>query len=117
MADLPEILSAVVVGPNDKLVLVLPQDTDRETVHEMKRRLPEDLRDRVLLVAGAEGLAVLRDPKAEGSMVGQCGDTIQVIGESRLVCHLAYGHVGEHSNGGATWTNLASEANGESDRG
>ena len=60
---LPGILATVVVGPHDKLVIVLPDDTSSERVVQMRAQLSEiapDLTARVLFVAGAQQLAVLR---------------------------------------------------------
>ena len=57
--DPPQPNAALVVGPDDVLVLAFPTMTLRERDH-FRSELPENLRDRVLFVAGADDVAVLR---------------------------------------------------------
>lgn len=61
MIPYPEILETVVLGPEDRLVIVLPETTTPEI---MKRAIEAtDARgwgERVLFVAGVEQLAVIR---------------------------------------------------------
>lgn len=63
MADHEHIWSAVTVGPEDTLVILLPNDTTQQRVDQLtadlRARRP-DLDGRVVLVAGANGLAVLK---------------------------------------------------------
>jgi hypothetical protein len=66
--------------------------------------------NRALMVATVRevlaAIAAPRDPKAEGSPAGQCGDSIPgLLGPALYSCHLAHGHTGAHSDGTATWTN------------
>lgn len=63
----PEVLgdarAALVVRPGDRLVVLLEADTTPEAVDEIVdqiRTASPDLKGRVLVVAGAEQLAVLR---------------------------------------------------------
>lgn len=64
----PEVLgdarAALVVRPDDYLVIVMPGGLPAarlgEFAQELREKLSDDLRDRVLVVAGAEQLAVLR---------------------------------------------------------
>lgn len=61
MSELPEVLSAIVVGPDDRLVIVLPKATDPMQLDLFRCVLDQrDWGDRVLIVAGVEELAVLR---------------------------------------------------------
>ena len=57
--DPPQPNAALVVGPDDVLVLSFSTMTLRERDH-FRSELPENLRDRVLFVAGADDVAVLR---------------------------------------------------------
>lgn len=58
---LPEILETVVVGPEDKLVIVAPADTNVAELDEIRESVEErGLEGRVLVLAGVEQLAVLR---------------------------------------------------------
>lgn len=112
MTSLPEVLDTVVLGPEDRLVVVLPEgaldvDEDRDRMDALVELC--GLGGRVLFVAGVEKLAVLRAPTAAGSTVGPCGDVMpsftingQPIGSCQS-CHLAHGHTGLHSDGSATW--------------
>jgi hypothetical protein len=107
MSGLPELLDALVVGSEDRVLLRFPPMSPQQY-----ERLREELDragagDRVLVVCGAEDAIVLRATKAEGSTVGQCGDYLPALlpGATSLSCHLAHGHTGMHSDGAATWTN------------
>ncbi len=63
MNTLPDILATTVVGPNDRLVIVLPADTNPERMKYVRQHLDQldpEFSARVLLVAGVEELAVLR---------------------------------------------------------
>lgn len=58
----PEPNAALVVGPNDHLVIALPADVTHVDVDRFLSTLRErGLRDRVTIVAGAKSIAVLRD--------------------------------------------------------
>lgn len=107
---LPEVLSAVVLGPDDRLVLVVRNPMSPEQHKRMQEVVERFIPGgRVLTAAGVDPL-VLRAVKAEGSTVGQCGDTLSlpplILGgaASVHVCHLAYGHTGMHSDGETTWS-------------
>lgn len=114
MTQLPDVLAAVTLGPDDRLVLVFPRGSfDYAEAEYMDSLIVErGLSGRVVLASGVEDVIVLRATKAEGSTVGQCGDQIApVISRTpggpplTLSCHLASGHSGMHSDGSATWTN------------
>jgi len=63
MNTLTDILTTVVVGPNDQLVIVLPDDTTLVRLAQMREQLREfnpELSSRVLFVAGVQELAVLK---------------------------------------------------------
>ena len=117
--SLPEVLSAVVLGPEDKLVVMVAPDTTEKTCAELAERLRALLGgDRVLVVGGSavRGIAAIRATKAEGSTVGQCGDVLREAFEGATVgyyqtrrCHLAYDHTGLHSDGDATWSSEGSK--------
>lgn len=63
MTDHEHIWSAVTVGPDDTLVILLPDATTQQRVDQLtadlRARRP-DLDGRVVFVAGATGLAVLK---------------------------------------------------------
>lgn len=118
MTALPDVLAAVTLGPEDRLVLVTRDRIDAHMLAQAVRENAPDMAERVLVCNGFEDVLVLRATKAEGSTVGQCGDQrdesyIEYIGArdkrtkrtiTRL-CHLACGHTGMHSDGEATWAN------------
>lgn len=111
--SLPDVLEAVVLGPEDRLVLIWPK-LDRYEHLQIREAIAEHgLRDRVLCAAGVEDALVLRATKAEGSTVGQCGDWLPALFDGATdpsaTCHLAYDHTGMHSDGSATWSNEGSE--------
>lgn len=57
----PQPNAALVVGPDDHLVISLPADTDVETFEAFMNGLYTNLdRDRVTVVCGAEQIAVVR---------------------------------------------------------
>lgn len=61
LRELPDVLGAVVLGPDDRLVLVFPRDLTQDQAAEFRQRLVRyGFADRVLIVAGVEELAVLR---------------------------------------------------------
>jgi len=112
VADLPEALQSVILGPEDKLVIVLKGVHSPDELRATQQAIAaHGFGDRTLILGGAVELAVLRATKAEGSTVGQCGDMAPTLmfGEreigSYLSCHLAFGHSGMHSDGEATWSN------------
>lgn len=58
----PEPNAALVVGPNDHLVIALPADVERNVVdHFIAEFRVHGLAERVTIVAGVESIAVLRD--------------------------------------------------------
>lgn len=59
-SSLPDILETLVLGPEDQLVIRLPQYTTMEQYARVRELIPAAFADRVLLVAGVEQLAVLR---------------------------------------------------------
>jgi len=106
VADLPEVLQSVILGPEDRLMLLWPSSLDEKARQQIAEQAAGD--SRVLHAFGVEDVIVLRATKAEGSTVGQCGAPVPlVLSSGALTCHLAYGHTGKHSDGEATWTNPA----------
>jgi hypothetical protein len=118
VAELPEVLEAVVLGPEDRLVICVPADLSMAERVDAATFADRFAPGRIMIVAGATSLSALRATKAEGSTVGQCGDMAPTLmfGEreigSYLSCHLAFGHSGMHSDGQATWTNEGSNTHG-----
>lgn len=61
MGELPEMLETLVLGPNDRLVVVVPNHTTPEDMARFKEQLERvGLVDRTVAIAGIEQLAVLR---------------------------------------------------------
>lgn len=58
--DLSQIKVGLTVGPDDVLVLTLPNPVDRELVDELAAALRIQLGDRFLIIAGDVELAVVR---------------------------------------------------------
>lgn len=58
---LPDVLNAIVLGPDDRLVIVVDADISDYALDGATAALKDrGFSDRVLIVAGAEALAVLR---------------------------------------------------------
>lgn len=108
MTDLPDVLAAVTLDPDDRLLVVLPYTANLDQMDETAKVAAGVFGEgRVAVAAGIEDVIVLRATKAEGSTVGQCGArSPSVFSDSTLTysCHLAAGHSGMHSDGTATWT-------------
>lgn len=104
--EIIEAVQALAIGPEDRLLLRLTGKFSAETLeasYEWLRK--QGLGDRVVFMGADVDPIILRATKAEGSTVGQCGDAIQpVLSHGRLLCHLAHGHAGMHSDGQATWS-------------
>lgn len=66
MSNAPEVLSALVVGPDDRLVIVLPSGTTLAEYDEFRGLLDRHgwSDGRVLVVVGAEQLAVIQPERA-----------------------------------------------------
>jgi hypothetical protein len=117
MSALPDVLAAVTLGPEDRLIIVFPKFTHPSELDAAREFVAQsDVAGRVLMVSEPDDVIVLRATKAEGSTVGQCGDRLPPLfgreyapGESVQSCHLAYGHTGMHSDGETTWTNEGSQ--------
>ena len=63
MSDLPEVLATAVVGPTDRLVIVLPAKTGPDVLKDCREHVANfwsEVADRILFVAGAEQLAVIK---------------------------------------------------------
>lgn len=98
---------AIVLGPDDRLVLVWPKELTIREFDDIRARMGgASFTDRVLHVVGVEQLAVLRSPMAAGSTVGLCEDSEPGLSPSMvpLSCHLAAGHTGRHTDGSAIWS-------------
>lgn len=108
MSTLPEVLETVTLGPDDRLVVFWPPYITHAQLEEAQKSLKSrGLDDRVVHIAGAEEVAVLRATKAAGSTVGPCGDVLYHVFGPNLTCHLAADHTGAHSDGEATWSAVA----------
>lgn len=111
--SLPDVLAAVTLGPEDRVVLIYPPHMTAKEFDVIREQIRACGGERQIFAAmGFEDVIVLRATKAEGSTVGQCGHLIipAVIGLDGFVervqsCHLAYGHTGMHSDGESTWSN------------
>lgn len=105
-----EVVSSVVLGPEDRLILLAHPDAllPPEEMQDLVDRM--GLTDRVLLIdmRGVQAIA-LRAARAQGSIVGECGHYPPSLLGPPPVCYLAYGHVGMHSDGTTTWTNEESQ--------
>jgi hypothetical protein len=113
MSDVTEVLAAITLGPEDRLLLIVPETTNAAELDMVHDLLPFGLKDRVLFLVASDVQAItIRATKAEGSTVGQCGDQPW---PARLksgfpaslpppTCHLAACHTGMHSDGEASWT-------------
>ena len=108
---LPDAPATLTLGPEDQVILIFPPHMTDQEVDDAKAALDDKgLTGRALIVSGTENVIVLRATMAEGSTVGQCGDSRWVLdGSPPLTCYLAYGHTGMHSDGEATWSNEGSE--------
>lgn len=112
--SLPDVLAAVTLGPEDRLVLVVDSPINPDEHRRIQQAVDGvGLTGRVLVGSRMDAL-VLRATKAEGSTVGQCGDRffhpmLGNIAPCWVACHLAYGHTGMHSDGETTWTNEGSQ--------
>ena len=63
VSDLPEVLATAVIGPDDRLIVVLPLRTsasEAEMCRETVMQQWPDAADRVLFLAGAQNLIVLK---------------------------------------------------------
>lgn len=59
---LPEVIQAAVVGPSDRLVVLVPEGTNLATLDRIQGLLEDrGLKGRVLVIAGAAQLAVITD--------------------------------------------------------
>lgn len=58
--DPPVPNAALVVGPDDVLVIMLPTPTSQDEYRQFRDALPAELSGRVLLVANVDGMAVVR---------------------------------------------------------
>lgn len=70
VSDLPEVLATAVIGPHDRLIIVLPVDTSKvqgEMCRDAVVELWPDASDRVLFVAGAQQLIVLKESEPSPS--------------------------------------------------
>jgi len=105
MSDLPEVLAAVTLGPEDRLVLTTAEMISDQHAEEYQNALAEvGLRGRVVIAAGMQAIPI-RATKARGSTVGECGHRLEALfaGGTSTYCWLAHGHTGRHSDGVATW--------------
>lgn len=83
---------AIVVGPQDRLVVAFPQDTSRLQLDQLSHLLREAFGDRAIAIVGMEQIAVVQNDRE-----GICGDesphhSVNCSGTLPALCHLRFGH-------------------------
>jgi hypothetical protein len=105
-AGVGAVLQGLVVGPADRLVIVLPADTsasDAEGLGRMIQTAGPGWRDRILVVAGAEGLAVLKGGGTDGCPAWHR------LGDDVITCAGKAGHGVHRDEYGRRWAHCSAD--------